>query len=218
MATIPNPFAAKGGGLPLTGGTLTGPLYITSTTTTGPLLNITGTGTTGALVQALGTGFTELYLATSSNAAGVGTGIFVAGVLAQTMSDSGNGGITTVGRFISSANSASAFSAASGGIAVHQGVDVTGAGTGLSVARGAGQQGTNSKVGTGSLSAGGGVGTVANTSVTANSYIFITDTNTSVTNVGNLAVISQTAGTNFVVQSSNASDVSSFNYFIVEPG
>ena len=87
------------------------------------------------------------------------------------------------------------------------------AGFGLAVATG-----TNAKLGTGSLSAGGGVGTVLNTSVTANSYIFVTDTNTSLTNVGNLAVISQSAGTNFVVQSANSSDVSTFNYFIVEPG
>ena len=98
------------------------------------------------------------------------------------------------------------------------GVDIKTAGQGLSIANGGAEQGTNCKVGTGSLSAGGGVGTVNNTTITANSYIFITDTSSSITNVGNLAVISQSAGVNFVVKSTNASDVSTFNYFIVEPG
>jgi hypothetical protein len=98
-------------------------------------------------------------------------------------------------------------------------VDVQTAGQGLSISNAGAQQGTNCKIGTGSLSAGGGAGTVANTSVTANSYIFVTDTEAGgVTNLGALAVISQSAGTNFVVKSSSATDTSTFNYFIVEPG
>jgi hypothetical protein len=98
-------------------------------------------------------------------------------------------------------------------------VDIQAAGFGLQVANGGAQAGSNCKVGTGSLSAGGGIGTVANTSVTANSYIFVTDTKSGgVTNLGALAVISQSAGTNFVVQSASATDTSTFNYMIVEPG
>jgi hypothetical protein len=93
-------------------------------------------------------------------------------------------------------------------------LDITSLGSGISIATGA-----NAKMGTGSLSAGGGVGTVLNTSVTAASVIFITDTSAGgVVNVGNLAVISQSAGTSFVVKSTNAADVSTFNYLIMEPG
>ncbi len=98
-------------------------------------------------------------------------------------------------------------------------VDIQAAGQGLKIANAGAQQGTNCKVGTGSLSAGSGVGTVNNTSVTASSYIFITDTEAGgVTNLGALAVISQSAGVNFVVKSTSATDVSTFNYLIVEPG
>lgn len=98
-------------------------------------------------------------------------------------------------------------------------VDIQTAGQGLAIANGGAQQGTNCKIGTGSLNAGGGVGTVPNTSITANSYIFITDTEAGgVTNLGALAVISQSAGTNFVVKSSSATDTSTFNYLIIEPG
>lgn len=210
MAVIPNPFASKGGGLPLTGGTLTGPLLIQY-----------GTAGTGLIVQ--------------GPTGGSGTGIAVTGTGAVAFNVPASGHFNDY--TFRDSNAGGPFGAFYSGIGLIQGqnlvannqfqsgafgpnvdLDVQTAGHGLFIANGGGQAGTNAKIGTGSLNAGGGVGTVANTKVTANSYIFLTDTNTSVTNVGNLAVISQSAGTNFVVQSSNASDVSTFNYFIVEPG
>lgn len=67
--------------------------------------------------------------------------------------------------------------------------------------------------GTGTLSSG--AATVSNTAVTANSFIFLTDTTSSITNLGALTVSSQTAGTGFTVKSSSVLDVSTFNYMIV---
>lgn len=210
MATIPNPFAGQGGGLPTTGGTLTGPLTITGSGTV-PLLLVTGTNAGGG-AGSLGTGLVNIT--GSCNFSGVYVnGTMVNSSYAATQSNS------FAFRSMSAPGVADFQGASSSGALLLKGGGGADIGTaGLSIANGGGQAGTNSKIGTGSLSAGGGVGTVANTSVTANSYIFITDTNTSVTNVGNLAVISQSAGVNFVVKSTNASDASTFNYFIVEPG
>jgi hypothetical protein len=73
--------------------------------------------------------------------------------------------------------------------------------------------GTNTKTGSGTLVAG--TVTISNTSVTANSKIFVTPTANSA-NSGALAVTAKTAGTSFVVKSSNAADTSTFDYFILE--
>lgn len=67
--------------------------------------------------------------------------------------------------------------------------------------------------GTGTLSSG--AATVANTSVTANSKIYLTDTTNSITNLGAISVATQTAGTGFTVKSSNVLDTSTFNYMII---
>jgi hypothetical protein len=74
--------------------------------------------------------------------------------------------------------------------------------------------GSNTKTGTGTLAAG--TVTIANTSVTANSCIFVQSKQTSTANVGSLVVTSQTAGTGFVVKSTNAADTSPFVYWIIE--
>jgi parallel beta-helix repeat protein len=73
--------------------------------------------------------------------------------------------------------------------------------------------GSNASAGTGTLS--GGAVTIATTAVTANSLIFLTNTNPSSTNVGVLQVSAKTAGTSFVVSSTNAADASTFNWLIV---
>lgn len=70
------------------------------------------------------------------------------------------------------------------------------------------------RIGSGTLV--GGTATISNTSVTANSKIFLQDTSTSITNVGVLTVSSKTAGTGFVVTSTLALDTSTFDYWIVE--
>jgi hypothetical protein len=74
--------------------------------------------------------------------------------------------------------------------------------------------GSNTKTGSGTLVAG--TVTISNTSVTANSMIFVTPTSSSSTTSGVLAVTTKTAGSGFTVKSSLATDVATFNYFIVE--
>lgn len=91
------------------------------------------------------------------------------------------------------------------------------AGKGLRV-----KEGSNAKQGTGTLT--NGVATISNTSVTANSRIFVSPSalNAS-TAVGSLRVTAQTASTSFVVTSVKADastetgDQSSFSYEIFEP-
>ena len=86
---------------------------------------------------------------------------------------------------------------------------VSTAGNGLRVAEGA-----NAKQGTATLAAG--AVTVANTAVTANSRIFLTSQVNGVT--GALRVSARTAGTSFVITSSNAGDAGLVAYEIFEPG
>lgn len=73
--------------------------------------------------------------------------------------------------------------------------------------------GTNASAGTGTLS--GGTVTISTTAVTANSLIFLTDTASSLTNVGQTSVTAKSAGTSFTVTSSNALDTSTFNWLII---
>lgn len=74
--------------------------------------------------------------------------------------------------------------------------------------------GSNTAVGTGTLT--GGSVTVSNTSVTANSLIFLTDTTAgALTNVGSLVVSAKVASTSFTVTSTNVLDTSTFNYLII---
>lgn len=76
-------------------------------------------------------------------------------------------------------------------------------------------EGANAKQGTGTLVAGSLV--VANTSVTANSRIFLTSQADGGT-PGFLRVSARTPGTSFTVTSSSAADTSTFAYEIFEPG
>lgn len=73
--------------------------------------------------------------------------------------------------------------------------------------------GANASAGTGTLS--GGTVTISTTAVTSSSLIFLTDTASSVTNVGSLTVSAKTAGVSFVVTSTLALDTSTFNWLIV---
>lgn len=90
-------------------------------------------------------------------------------------------------------------------------------GSGLQV-----KEGTNAKQGTGTLV--NGVVTIANTSVTANSRIFLTPTTVNAsTTIGTMHISAKVAGTSFTVTAYTASaltaatDQSSFNYEIFEP-
>lgn len=90
-------------------------------------------------------------------------------------------------------------------------VDVSTAGAGLQVA-----EGSNAKQGTLTLNGTTAV-VVSNTSVTANSRIFLT-INLGSGTVGSPYVSARTAGTSFSVKSTTVGDVSTVAYEIIEPG
>lgn len=76
------------------------------------------------------------------------------------------------------------------------------------------KSGSNARIGTGTLS--GGTLAVANTSVTANTRVFLTDTTSgALTNVGSLTVVTS-AGVGFTVSSTNVLDTSTFNWILIE--
>jgi hypothetical protein len=71
--------------------------------------------------------------------------------------------------------------------------------------------GSNASVGTGTFSSG--AATISTTAVTANSLIFIQYTSCS--NCGTNYISARSAGTSFTVTSTNGSDASTFNYWII---
>lgn len=73
--------------------------------------------------------------------------------------------------------------------------------------------GTNQMVGSSTLV--GGTVTITNVNIASTSFIFITDTNPSLTNVGTLTVVAGSGS--FVVTSTNVLDTSTFNYLIINP-
>jgi hypothetical protein len=89
-------------------------------------------------------------------------------------------------------------------------LDIQSAGSGLKVA-----EGSNAKQGTAVLAAG--TVTVANTSVTANSRIFLTS-NADGGTPGFVRVSARVAGTSFTITSSSGTDTSTIGYEIFEPG
>lgn len=118
-------------------------------------------------------------------------------------------GITISGGFVP-ASVAAALSGQTvpGNLTVNGQISASFPGSGLSV-----KSGANCKIGTGTLAAG--TVTIADTAVTANSQIFLTDTSNGA-NLGVLSVGTIIAGTSFVVNSSNIADVGTFGYLIVE--
>lgn len=95
---------------------------------------------------------------------------------------------------------------------VKQHLDINVAGKGLQVA-----EGSNAKQGTATLVAG--VATVANTSVTASSRIFLTAQSLgTIALPASLGVTARTAGTSFTITSSQITDTSVVAYEIFEPG
>ena len=88
-------------------------------------------------------------------------------------------------------------------------LDIGSVGRGLQIA-----EGSNARMGTAVLAAG--TVTVANTSVTANTRIFLTGQ--SALNAGELSISVRTAGTSFTIVSSNAADTRTVAYLLIEPG
>jgi hypothetical protein len=77
------------------------------------------------------------------------------------------------------------------------------------------KEGTNATMGTATLSAG--TATVSTTKVTANSRIFLTVDGGTLTNVGAPYISARTAGTSFVITSTNILDASNVAWVIIEP-
>lgn len=97
----------------------------------------------------------------------------------------------------------------SGNVTATGNLSLTAAGNKISIATG-----TNASVGTATLV--GGTVTVSTTAVTASSKIFLTDATTGVlTNIGTPTVGTVTAGTSFVINSSNVLDTSNINWLII---
>ena len=159
-------------GLPLSGGTLTGPLVTAGITDTGGIVENTS-------------------LSVTSGGATITGPVTVTGALSTA-------GLTNI--------------TSQGGLISHTGtLDIKQAGKGLQVSEGAnGKQGRTAAMTAGTI-------TVANTSVTANSEIFLTGQVLGGT-AGGLNVSSRTAGTSFTITSTNAADTSTVGFLINEPG
>jgi hypothetical protein len=76
------------------------------------------------------------------------------------------------------------------------------------------EDGSNKRMGQAVLV--GGTVTVSNTSVTANTRIFLSHANTSGT-LGHLYISARVAGTSFTITSSSATDTSTVNWLLIEP-
>ena len=170
----------------------------------------------GSTVQA---GFTA-YAATNSTFARLQAAILDFGLAGNTANPSVSGAANAALSLGSGQTAAltvemliSLLSVAAGAIpkAVFSGhIDLTVAGSGLQIA-----EGSNAKQGTAVLVAG--TVTVANTSVTANSRIFLTCQVPGGT-PGFLRISARTAGTSFTILSSSGTDTSTVAYEIFEPG
>lgn len=77
------------------------------------------------------------------------------------------------------------------------------------------KEGTNATMGVATLASG--TVTVSTSKVTANSRIFLTIDGGTITNVGSTYVSSRTAGTSFVIKSTNILDASNVSWVILEP-
>jgi hypothetical protein len=140
----------------------------------------------------------KIWICTTAGAPGTwtaaGSGLTAGGVLSGTYPNPGFAAAPSFTGTLTSAGS----------------VDISVAGQGLKIATG-----SNAKMGSGTLSSG--TVSVVNSSVTSSFHVFLTDTSAS--GFGALAVSALSAGTGFTVVSSvGATDNSTFNYLIVEPG
>lgn len=77
------------------------------------------------------------------------------------------------------------------------------------------KEGSNAKMGTGTLS--GGTVVISTTAALTNSRIFLQDTSSGIVNVGALTVSSISNGVSFTVKSTNVADTGTFNWIIFDP-
>lgn len=181
-------------------GTASQGIFVTSTSggTTGTLLHLRNGGT-GALVEVTAAGALKF---------GSGTG-----ATDSTISRTGANALQTAGNFTVGGYFATNAGQSDGQWNLWSGtknvLNIGSAGGGIAIA-----EGTNARMGTVALTAG--AATVANTSVTANSRIFLTSQVDGGT-PGWLRVSARTAGTSFTITSSSGTDTSTVAYLIVEP-
>lgn len=134
--------------------------------------------------------------------------VTITGGVLTTAGISDSGGITSSGNI-----NTTGLTTVTGGSGLNAGIgnlDIPQHGAGLKV-----NEGANGKQGTATLVAG--TVTVANTSVTANSRIFL-ETNTPGGTPGWLLVSARVVGTSFTILSSSATDTSVVAWEIFEPG
>lgn len=137
-----------------------------------------------------GTGFTRVTLGPNASTSFIGLGVTTQANPILLLRDANGGNTATL-----DAGLGISFATVAGGLSLHAG--------------------SNARVGSGTLS--GGTVAISNTSVTANSKVFVVDTSSgSLANVGSLVVVSKTASTGFTVNSTNVLDASTFDYFIIE--
>ena len=158
--------------------------------------NTTGTGNEAIGVTALYSNKTGNYNT------GIGYGADIASEPQSNSTAIGYNAISTASNVVQLGNSSVT------AVSTFGDVVITSAGRGLQM-----KGGSNAKIGIATLSSG--TVTVSTTAVTANSVIFLTD-ETGGVNLGNLSVGTITAGTSFVINSSNVLDGSNVAWFIIE--
>lgn len=190
----------------LTGATLAAGLTASSLTSVGTLTALTVTGSVGVgaaptyALHVTKSGGNGLLATTSSDATGVTCYMQSNGAVAGVVGTLSNHPLSFV------TNNVERVSLSTSGQ-----VSIQTAGKGLSV-----KEGSNAKQGTATLVLG--VATVANTSVTANSRIFLNAQSLGTVTVPQaLAVTARTAGTSFTITSSTLTDTSVIAFEIFEP-
>jgi hypothetical protein len=127
-------------------------------------------------------------------------------LILQTGANVLSGGIDTINMTIGGLSNLPSFLLHTGNIDLFTNLNLKTAGNKINIATG-----SNASIGSGTFSSG--TATISTTAVTANSRIFIQYT--SCTSCGSTYISAKTAGTSFVVTSTNGSDTSTFDWWII---
>lgn len=174
------------------------------TASQGIFLAATGGGTTGTLLHLRNAGTGALVEVAANGDLKFGSGT---GATDSTLNRSGVNALATPGFFAMGTGQSSGQFSAFGNTAAA--VRLGTAGGGLAIT-----EGTNARLGVATLVAG--TVTVANTSVTANSRVFLTAQTTGAA-PGALRISARVAATSFTITSTSATDTSSVAWLLVEP-
>lgn len=190
----------------------------TTTTSDLTLQTTSGVGTTGADMHFLvgNNGATEAVTVLNNGNVGIGTTTGINSKLTFAAATTAAGGIlfgTDTNLYRSAADTLKTDDSliVTGNTTTSGDVVLNTVGKGLQV-----KEGSNARMGVGTLVAG--TVTINNTSVTANTRIFLTVQSLGTVAVATpIAVTARTAGTSFTVTSSDGTDTSTFAYLLVEP-